>query len=195
MGLTIALFSCSELSIKHCNIGMLKSGSNSLNWKSMNTIISLPYMSAFFGILASLFLGLLLTACILTPLKKTDYIYSFALMISILIYFTLQVTPTPRQLDRILITQWMHLDNNKVASNGMRNEILMVCSQRGFLDGYHYRKAVDAFNKDIDRHLKGTDSTPAAPSFDIDSRIPDKAQAYTDVCRYAANNYEKSASF
>lgn len=152
-------------------------------------------MSGFFGILASFFLGLLLTSCILIPLKKTNYIYSFALIAAIIIYFTLQVAPTPRQLDRMLIIQWMHLDNNKVASNGMRNEILMVCSQRGFLDGYHYRKAIDAFNKDIDRHLKGTDSTPAAPSFDIDSRIPDKAQAYTDVCRYAAKNYEKSAFF
>ena len=160
----------------------------------MNTIISLPYMSGFLGILASLFLGLLLSACILTPLKKTNYIYSFAFIAAIIIYFALQVAPTPRQLDRMLIIQWMHLDNNKVASNRMRNEIIMGCNERGFLDGYHFRKAVDAFNKDIDGHLKGTDSIPAAPSFDIDSNIPVQAQAYTDVCRYAAKNYEIRAS-
>lgn len=151
-------------------------------------------MSGFFGILTSLLLGLLLSASILTLLKKPNYIYSFAFIVAFIIYFALQVAPTPRQLDRMLISQWMHLDNNKVASNRMKNEIILACNQRGFFDGYHYRKALDAFNKDIDHHLQGTDSIPAAPSFEINPQVSEKAQAYTDVCHYAAKHYEINTS-
>lgn len=160
------------------------------------SIITFPYLSNFFMVLTSIVLGGALSATICISLKKNHHILGFTVFCAFCIYMAFLVAPTPRQVDRMVITHWIQLDNNKVTSNGLRNTVLMGCHDRGFLDGHTFQSALDAFMKDIDNHLdQSKESSDGIPFFQIQTGINEQAQKYTDACKFADENYPKSASF
>lgn len=160
------------------------------------SILLFPYLSNTFMIITSIILGIALSAAIFIPLNKKDQIFGFSIFCAFCIYMAFQVSPTPRQVDRMVITQWMQLDKNKVSSNGFRNTILMTCQKRGFLDGHSVDWAEEAFVKDIDSHLaKGSGSKDTLAYFQFYSDVPEEAKMYKDACKFANENYSKSSSF
>lgn len=151
----------------------------------------MPYSSSITMIVSSLFIGFFLTLCTTLLSKNKNLKISSLISISFLAYIALQAAPTPRQTDRMIISQWLHLDYNKVSSNGLRNTVLLGCDKRGFLDGHTALSANKMFIEDIDRFFEEQKKTQKIQAFDIDPTATEKAKAYTDACAFAEKNYGK----
>ncbi|ENV52050.1 hypothetical protein [Acinetobacter junii] len=123
----------------------------------MEPILFLVYTSSLALILVSLFVSGVIIALINLTLKKPQSNFSI-FPLAILIYFTIQFSPLPPQLNQQVIRVLIDLDENKVDSNAAINTVIFSCQKSGKLRGYEFERFLDAFHRDMDNHFRNHSS-------------------------------------
>lgn len=157
-------------------------------------VLELPYLSDTFLILTAIVLSLIVTFFI-AILSKKNFDLGIAFALAVCFYLAILVSPAPRQANRLIIQQWIHLDYNQVSTNALRNTVLLACDKRGYLDGYHLRMAKDSFTNDIDSFFKINSESKKLQGFSFDPDAVEKSMSYTDACDYADKHYQSSQRF